>query len=309
MLTKKVIRKMFVTSSIVVIILMIYLMPGVMELNNDIKTSFEYVEMSSNVIYLADNSGLLVETTVSLEANNSNEEKIKEIVKHLSDASNEIMPNGLNSVIDKNIKLIDVKVDENIAFLNFSKELIKGTDREVGRMIEAISYSVLNLKDINGVSFYVDGTNISELVSFNVPDIITTNYGINKKVHINKTDDIMSYVIYYLENIDNSNYLVPITKYINSNDEKINVIIEDLSSSYIYQPNLISIANEKLELINYEISNDEMILNFNNSIFLDKGEIVEEVIYPVVNTFFDNYDVKTIIIKVNGEEIFKKSLV
>jgi len=309
MLTKKVIRKMFVTSSIVVIILMIYLMPGVMELNNDIRTSFEYVEMSSNVIYLADNSGLLVETTVSLEANNSNEEKIKEIVKHLSDASNEIMPNGLNSVIDKNVRLIDVKVDENIAFLNFSKELIKGTDREIGRMIEAISYSVLNLKDVNGVSFYVDGTNISELVSFNVPDIITTNYGINKKVHINKTDDIMSYVIYYLENIDNSNYLVPITKYINSNDEKINVIIEDLSSSYIYQPNLISIANEKLELINYEISNDEMILNFNNSIFLDKGEIVEEVIYPVVNTFFDNYDVKTIIIKVNGEEILKKSLV
>ncbi len=309
MLTKKVIRKMFVTSSIVVIILMIYLMPGVMELNNDIKTSFEYVEMSSNVIYLADNSGLLVETTVSLEANNSNEEKIKEIVKHLGDASNEIMPNGLNSVIDKDIKLIDVKVDENIAFLNFSRELIKGTDREIGRMIEAISYSVLNLKDINGVSFYVDGTNISELVTFNVPDIITTEYGINKKVHINKTDDIMSYVIYYLENIDNSNYLVPITKYINSNDEKINVIIEDLSSSYIYQPNLISIANEKLELINYEISNDEMILNFNNSIFLDKGEIVEEVIYPVVNTFFDNYDVKTIIIKVNGEEIFKKSLV
>mgnify|MGYP003296930593 CR=1 FL=1 len=50
-----------------------------------------------------------------------------------------------------------------------------------------------------------------------------------------------------------------------------------------------------------------MILNFNNSIFLNGSEIKEEVVYPVISTVFSNYDVESVILKVNGEEILKKT--
>ena len=300
---------MFVTSSIVIIILLIYLMPGVIKLNNsNIKTSVNYVDLTSNVIYLMDDNGLLVESNVSIVDEENLTNKIKTLIKNLSDASNEIIPNGLNSVMPNDVKLIDVKVDENLVDLNFSKEMLKVEDKKLIRLIEAISFTLLSMDEINGVGIYVDGTNISELVNFEVPNIITKDFGINKKYDINNTDNIVKYVVYYSEKIEDNTYYVPITKYVNSSDDKINIIIEDLSSSYIYQPNLISIANEKLDLINYDISSDEVTLNFNNSIFLNSEGIKEEVAYTVINTIFSNYDVEKVILQINGKEILKKEL-
>lgn len=306
MLTKKAFRKMFVTSSIVIIILLVYLMPGVISLDNDIKTSVEYVDLVNNKIYLQDENGLLVETTISI-VNDDLNEKIKMLIYNLSNASMEIIPNGLNSVIPSDIKLLDVVVDEGIASLNFSKEFLNLEEKDLLRLVEAISYTILDMEEISGVGIYVDKVNISELCDNNIPYIINKEFGINKKYHFKRVDDIIKYVIYYTEKIEDIEYYVPITKYINSNEDKINIIIEDLSSSYIHEPNLISIVDEKLELIDYKVSNDELILNFSNSIFLSKDEIKEEVVYPIMNTIFSNFDVESVVFQINGTEILKKT--
>jgi len=308
MLTKKIFKKMFVTSSIVVIILLIYLMPGVIELNNnEIKTSVEYVNLESNFIYWLDNDGLLVESSISVIDDGILVNKIKNLIKNLSDASREVIPNGLNSVLPSNVELLDVNVDENIVNLNFSKELIDLKEKDLVRVIEAIAFTIMDLEEVNGVGFYVDGDSISDIVSSSIPSIITKDFGINKRYDIKTTDNILKYVVYYTKKIDDNTYYVPITKYVNSSKEKISVIIEDLSSNYIYQPNLISVVTEELELIDYQISTDEMMLNFNNSIFLNNNEIKEEVVYPFVSTIFNNFDVKTVVIMEKGEEILKKT--
>ena len=69
---------------------------------------------------------------------------------------------------------------------------------------------------------------------------------------------------------------------------------------------MISVLDKNVELTSYEINEKEMILNFNNSVFLDDGEIIEEVVYPICYSVFDNYDVDRVVIQVNGKEIYKK---
>jgi len=300
-------KKIFVTSSIMVMILLIYLMPGVIELdNNDIATSVEYVDLTTSTVYLLDNDDLLVEANVSIVDDGNVINKIKSLIKHLSEASSEIIPNGLNFVMPKDIHLLDVSLDEKIVKLNFSKEFNDLSDKRLIRLVEAISFTLIDLDEVDGVSIFIEGKNIN---TFNdkIPEVVTKDFGINKKYDIEKTDDIVKYVIYYSEKIEDDIYYVPITKYINSSSDKISIIIDDLSSNYIYEPNLISIVSEKLELIDYQISNNEMMLNFNNSIFLNGSEIKEEVVYPVISTVFSNYDVESVILKVNGEEILKKT--
>ena len=306
MLTKRLLRKMFITSSIVVIILLIYLMPGVIELNNNqFTTSVEYVDLTNNVIYLEDDTGLLVESYVAI-VDGDVLSKVKELIKHLSYASKDIIPNGLNQVIPSNVSLLEARYDEGIVDLNFSKELKNVKDKKLIRLVEAISFTILGIDEVKGVGIYVDGTNLNEINS-EIPSIITKDFGINKKYHFKKTDDIVKYVIYYSKEIEDNNYYVPITKYVNSEDEKINIVIDDLSSTYIHQPNLISVITEKLELIDYQIDNDMMVLNFNNTIFMNNDGIKEEVVYPVISTFFSNFDVESVVFKVNGVEILKKT--
>ena len=40
---------------------------------------------------------------------------------------------------------------------------------------------------------------------------------------------------------------------------------------------------------------------------MNKDEIREEVVYPMVSTIFSNFDVESVIFQVNGEEILKKT--
>jgi spore germination protein GerM len=109
-------------------------MPGVIELdNNEVATSVEYVDLTSRVIYLLDNDELLVETNVSIVDSGDIVDKIKILLKHLSEASSEIIPNGLNFVLSKDIELLDVSVEDRIVTLNFSKEFNQSDTKKLIR--------------------------------------------------------------------------------------------------------------------------------------------------------------------------------
>lgn len=46
-----------------------------------------------------------------------------------------------------------------------------------------------------------------------------------------------------------------------------------------------------------------MTLNFNNSIFISDGNVLEEVVYTISNSVFDNYDIDKIIFNVENKTI------
>ena len=98
---------------------------------------------------------------------------------------------------------------------------------------------------------------------------------------------------------------------INKSDlDKINVIVDELSTSPIYEKNLMSFVNSNVSLINYSLDNDILKLNFNDSILSDttSNHILEEVIYTISLSIFDNYQVKEVVFLVNDEEIYRNSI-
>ena len=309
MLRRKAFRKIIITTlAMVVLFLSIYFMPIITNekvLKTDI--DLKYIDkMSSSKVYLLNDDNLLVRTELTLFDNDTLEKTIIAIIDNLVKKDNAFIPKGLEGIIPKEAKVLGVQVDEGIVNVNFSKEILKIDKNLEEKMIEAISFSILELKGINGVSIYVDGSNISGLLNTKIPAIITKEWGINKIYELTSKDNIKKFVVYYLEEIDDKKYYVPITKYVNDDREKIKVIIDNLSSSYIYQPILVSYLNYNTELINYEIDKDIMVLNFNNSIFMSDGNILEEVVYTIAYSVMDNYDVKEVVFKVDNKEIIKK---
>ena len=123
--------------------------------------------------------------------------------------------------------------------------------------------------------------------------------------------NIDSYTVYYVSKYNDTEYYVPVTKYVNSGgDDKVKVIIDELSSSTIYENNLMSYLNADTSLINYTLEDDILKLNFDESIYNDKNSnnILEEVIYTISLSANDNYDVEEVVFLVNDAEIYKKSL-
>lgn len=303
MLKKKAIRKIFITTLTAFVLLVVYSIPSLYE-EEAIKTNLEieYITgIGTNDIYLLDQNGYLVKTKILLDSTDK-QEQIKQLINNLIIGVNSKFPNGLSATIPTGTKLLEIFYDENYVTLNFNNNLLKDEDN-LEKIIESIVYSVIDLGDIKGVILEVNGETIE-----NYSRVLDKNIGINKKYHIKSRSNINKVVVYYMEEIDGSKYYVPVTKYVNDEDDKIEIIIDELTTSYIYEPNLMSFLNSNAKLLDYKEQENAMILNFNNAIFDEDNKILEEVTYTLAYSIFDNYDVNQVLIQVDGKNIEDVSL-
>ena len=298
MLLKKALRKIVITTFVIFVILTIYMIPS---LNKKDDKTYNYIDTKDISVYLLNNYDQL--TRVDFKVTNSKIENVVDsIIKKLTISNDATIPRMFIQIIPSNVKLNSVKVEENIAYLYFSKEFLDIANKDIETIVESICYSIFELNEIKGVSIFVEDTNISELFDKDIPSLITKKYGINKRVELNSFNDVSKVTIFYIDKEDDLDYYVPITKYVNDVREKIKIIIDELSSNYVYESNLISLLNRNTKLLDYEIKRDSIILDFNNSIFLEQKDVLEEVIYSI----FANYDINEIDFKVDGVLYLKK---
>lgn len=308
MLRTKAIRKIFLTTLTVFILLTVF---TITNYNNDndnvLRTNLEIEDIAglkTNVIYLLNDEDLLVQDRVLLDGS-SVEEKIEKLLINLIEGSTCSFADGLSKVIPKGTIIKNVMVGNKYVTIDFSKELLNVSEEKEKSMITAIVYSVMDLDDFLGVSILVEGDNLEEYPNSKekINKILDKRIGINKNYDITSLNNINRVVIYYLENINDDLYYVPVTKYVNDDREKINIIIEELASSYIYESNLMSFLNSNVSLLEYEEKENIMSLNFNDYLFDGNDKVLEEVLYSIAYSVFDNYDVSMVSFEVNGEII------
>ena len=307
MIRKKALRKIFITTMSLFIIMTIYLIP-LTEKTLETNLEFEYVtELANSSIYLLDDNNYLVKTKVLLDEDNI-EDNIKNIISNLTISSNSKFPDNLKAIIPKNTKLNNITIEDDLVIIDFSKELLNIDEELSHKLIESIVYSITELNDINRVNITVDSNPLetypNSTKKITMP--LTRDIGINNEYVYNTLDNITKVVIYYGEDINDDIYYVPVTKYLNNNanKDKIDIIVEELTTSYIYEDNLRSILNENVELIDKEIVDEDLlILNFNNALFDSNSTIKEEVLYTLSYSAFSNYDVNTISFRVDNKDI------
>ena len=284
MLRQKALRKIFITTLTMFIILTIYTIPTtqnikVLRTNLEIK---DITNLGTDNIYLVNNNNLLVKTPIFIDS----KDKIKNIINYLTIDNNKI-PVSLNGYIPKDTKLLDYYLDEKYLALNFSKELNNSKNKDL--MISGITYSLLELSNIEKISILID----NKPVYINLDKSI----GINNEYLYTNRNKLTKVTIYYL---DNDNYYVPVTKYLNNDKEKIEIIIDELKST---NKNLISYLNEKTKLIDYKEESNVLFLNFNEYLEDPNKEVTEKVLNEIAYSVFDSYNVNMIMFEVNSKKI------
>lgn len=306
MLRTKALKKIFLTTLSLFILLTVFTITNYKN-DNVIRTNLEIEEvvgLKTNNIYLLNDKGLLIQTKVLLDVA-TQEEKIKKLIINLTEGGSNSFSDGLEKVIPRGTSVNNVIIGNKYVTIDFSKEILKVSEEKEKAMITSIVYSVMDLDDYLGVSILVEGKSLEEYPNSKekINKILDKSIGINKSFNITSLNDINKVVIYYLENINDNLYYVPVTKYVNDDREKVNIIVEELATSYIYESNLMSFLNSNVSLLGYEEKNDIMFLNFNDYLFDGNDKILEEVLYSIAYSVFDNYDVSMVSFLVNGEII------
>ena len=310
MLRKILYRKIAVASTILTVILMMYLIPAN---NTEIeiqKQTLEYIYPNDlETIYLLDNNDYVSRTTISA-SNQDILSKSKDLIEGLkvNGQKQDIIPNGFKALIPKNTKILNIELKEGILTIDFSKEFTNIKEEYEEKLIESLVYTLTSIDGIDKIQILVDGKHLDKLPNSNklLPKYLDKNYGINKQYELTKVSDIDSYTIYYVLNYNDETYYTPVTKYINNDkQDKVKVIIDELSSSLAYQSNLMSYLDNNVKLLDYEIIDKTIKLNFNDLILTDitNNTILEEVKYTIGLSLCDELDLEKVIFQVNDKEI------
>ena len=306
MLKSKAIRKIFITTLSLFIFLFVYSLPTlddsyVLRTNLEIEST---TGLATDNIYLLNEDGYLVKSRVLLEGTTL-EDKIKEILEQLIISDDNHFPKGLFAYIPKNTKVLNVLCGEGKVTVDFSSQFLDMGVHEEKQIISGIVFSILDLDDIEEVIILVEGTVLSEYPNTKekLSSPLNKNIGINQEYELTSREDVSKVVIYYLSRINDEMYYVPVTKYLNDSRDKIKFIIDELSTSYIYEPNLMSFLHSKVELLDYYEQENVLFLNFNKFLFDSEDKVLEEVLYSISYSVFDNYDVSMVMFEVDNQYV------
>lgn len=311
-------RKLMVATLTLFILMILYLMPdSLMEKKLDLThDNVEYVYSNSlDVIYLLDSNDYVARTKINSINSSDVIAKAKDLIEGLiiGGSKSNIIPNGFRSIIPSGTTVLDISLESDTLIVNFSDELLDINEKYEEKMIEAIVYTLTSLDNVDKVIIKVNGEVLTKLPNSgkNLPSVLDKSFGINKVYDISSVHNIDSFTVYYVNSYNDNSYYVPVTKYINNdNQDKIKVIIEQLSSAPIYESNLMSFLDVSAKLLDYSLEEEVIKLNFNNAILSDvtNSNILEEVVYTISLSMNDNYGVEEVIFCVDNEEIYKSLL-
>lgn len=301
MLTRIIKKKSFLIISSIILILIVYLFPTKKE---ETSINNEKNESNTSIIYLLDQNNYIARVSV-ITVNKTSEKQIYELIEYLTEDSskNNTLKEGFAPIIPKNTKLLSIKTENDLAKLNFSKQFLTIDEEKEDKLISSLVYTLTSLENINKISIYIEGNILNKMPSGKqIPAIIDRSYGINQKYNVTNIKGSTKTTIYYLSKFKDYYYYVPFTMVNNENKEKIEIIIEELTSKNVYETSLISYLKDTKE-ISYEIENNFISLNMSKKLFNDlyESNLIESVIYTINLSVKDNYTQKEVIYNIDNQ--------
>lgn len=311
MLRKFAYNKIFRTTGMLLLFVLMLLFPVSKEytLEDDISVKTSNT-LKKQEVFLIDKDGYIARTNVNISYTTDEEyaQKLVELLVVGGKYENKI-PNGFRTILPSDLKVNSVSIDKDEITIDLSEAFYDLEVKNEENAIELITYNLTTINGIKNVYININGKRLSAFKASGKSAIqpFTRESGVNKSYDVIDYKDANSVTVYYINKNNTDYYYVPVTKVSNDNRDKIKIIVDELTSSHIYETNLMSFLNYNTKLLSYELNDDVLTLNFNNYLFDDAStnSILEEVIYSISLSVRDNYDVKEVVFNVDGTEITK----
>ena len=299
MLKKKAFNRIFLTTIVFFLVFSLYTL-------KDVNYTFQNNEFSKKDdltnIYTLNDDNYISKTAVYVDKSLSLEDKIKEKLEIMVKENNKnaLLPSYFNPILPENTEILEVIVEDSLVKVYFSKELLNITEEQSEQMLEAIIYTITD-ENILGIEIYAGDSMLKYIphTSKALPTVLTRDFGINKTYELSSTNDITKVVMTYYGTSNNEYYEIPITKYVNDDREKIEIIMEELEN-LSFDFNLTTLI-ENLDLLEYNISDDKISIKLNKDLTKEEENIL-------LTSIFNNYDVEKIELSIENTKNDKKIL-
>lgn len=309
-ISKTIIKKIVLIVSIAFTFILVTL------LNNPLNIEEEVIyieEENKSVVFLLDSYNMLSRVYIDSKTSSIEEEAeylLNVLIK--SEKLESVIPSGFTPVIPEDAILEEVLYKDGHLKIYFSS-LFSDSDYILEEdILESIVYTLVNIEGVRDVILYVDGEVLDRLPNTKspIPSILDKDIGINKLYNIDNFDGVDKVTVYYVSKVGEETYYVPVTKYLNSDNSKIKIIVEELCSRNLYNTNLYSYLNNSVEVLDSYVIDKEMTIVFNDYIFNDINyeKVLEEVVYSISLSVMDTYNLESVVFMSEEKEITKMTI-
>ena len=297
MIKKISIRKICLSSAALFALLLIYLIPSNTQ-RLKVKEQLEYVDLnvSRMPIFLMDQNSYVALTETAISEKNI-EKRARELIKILTvGGMDSKVPSGFSAIIPPDTEILSISYENGVLKIDFTKDLLDVEKNLEEKMIEAIVYTLTSIDKVDKIIIYVEGDILTKLpkTKINLPSTLDRTFGINKEFDLTSTRDITDVTIYYINQINDNYYYVPVTKYLNDKRDKINIIFDELSGSFNPNKKLMSFMGKEIRLVSSSIDDKIIQLEFTNNDNYINDDMAKALKQTLSLSICDNYGVEEV---------------
>lgn len=275
---------------------------------NNPNLGYEFVvdmsERNYRKVYLLDENKYLIPLSIDVSDKEHLVDEIYTVVSDLRDLEIE----GFNSIISSDVKINKIELENGILNIDFSKEFLNYESDLEEKIIESLTWSVLDFNEVEGLTISVDGVKLDKMPvnGLKLPPVLNKDIGINKyhdmTYDYSGSDDV---VILYKKVVGKSEYLVPVTRKVVKEDNEVATLINALNKDISILSGLYNVEQLNSILENgYEYKEEVVSVSLSQD-HLIADNLIDATLYELLMVMFEynDVDVKVNFI-INEEEVF-----
>ncbi|ERJ13531.1 GerMN domain-containing protein [Haloplasma contractile] len=215
-------------------------------INDETKISSDFLNDSKQVtVYVSDFNDIIFPLTVDVNGAKSEfKDDIELTFSMLTEYSN-YLPMGVKTLIPPSTRLIDYSVTDGNLTLNVSKEFLYYNQAHLDHLMDILTYSFTEMRNINTVTLLCEGKEI-ELGFIDTFSLLNRrNRLLNTVYNAEQLSDSRTVTVYYYTAVHDDYYLVPVNVIVDKNQLSDHLLIKEIFTSYYINIPVTSYINEE----------------------------------------------------------------
>ncbi|WP_067727252.1 GerMN domain-containing protein [Oceanobacillus damuensis] len=277
------------------------------EVNEDTEVVAE--ETVPRQLFLIDSNGMVASQTLELPAPNANE-VAAQVLEYLVKGGpvTPMLPNGFQAVLPEGTEVLGLNLQEDgTMIVDVSEDFKNYEGTEELKILESMTHTLTQFENVSKIKLRINGQALDEMPVNGTP--IGDGYSRVNGINIVDTDtlDLLEskpVTMYYPAEHDENRYYVPVTQYIEVDDNnEFSSIIQGLIDGPGFQTNVVHVFNSETLLASEPVLTDGVLeIVFNDGILKDSDQSVisDEVMETIVRTLTEQRNVEAVNVKVEN---------
>jgi germination protein M len=257
-------------------------------------------------VYVKDRGGYLAPVTVNAAADGAEEAGLRALERMIEGNESWALPEGFRGVLPAGTRIDGLTIDRErrVAIVDFGGTFTDYNPQDERRIVEAVTWTLTGLADVDGVELRHDGEPLREMPvdGFPLDGPLTRAMGINLELAPGASyGESMPVTVYFSALSDEGEpYFVPVTRLVERQEDQAIAALRELIAGPARGADLAAVMTEDVEAEAVMVDGDTAFVDLRDETYEEGQPLPAEMLQAVVLSVSENTGAEKVQIRING---------